>query len=276
MTARVTSLASDSLGAIHTAGRQGARCGDAFNRSSVVTYSAVARVSRSASTGPPRLDVGFATPILDALLHLSHLAAWGRKLPPLGIGHLVTDDSIREAVTQVRGYCDDAGIRHAIATNGYAWIVFRAIRDDMPWREGRARVFPTLEAIIERFTEFWNLLSYDAVLAGSLEEEFGVPRRPASRTLSGRRLWGGVRNSFPLGPIDHECPLRRCGVRLRRREGLTRRLDQGTVPETRQPSSRQSHRGWPDRSSAECRFPPAQQPPLPPYPWAGEPAAAHR
>ncbi len=191
-------------------------------------------------------------------------------------GALVTDDSIREAVTQVRGYCDDAGIRHAIATNGYAWIVFRAIRDDMPWREGRARVFPTLEAIIERFTEFWNLLSYDAVLAGSLEEEFGVPRRPASRTLSGRRLWGGVRNSFPLGPIDHECPLRRCGVRLRRREGLTRRLDQGTVPETRQPSSRQSHRGWPDRSSAECRFPPAQQPPLPPYPWAGEPAAAHR
>src|SRR6266511_3792575 len=90
MTARVTSSASDSLGAIPTAGRQGARCGDAFNRSSVVTYSAVARVSRSASTGPPRLDVGFATPILDALLHLSHLAAWGRKLPPLGIGHLVT------------------------------------------------------------------------------------------------------------------------------------------------------------------------------------------
>src|SRR6266540_5662055 len=89
MTARVTSSASDSLGAIPTAGRQGARCGDAFNRSSVVTYSAVARVSRSASTGPPRLDVGFATPILDALLHLSHLAAWGRKLPPLGIGHLV-------------------------------------------------------------------------------------------------------------------------------------------------------------------------------------------
>src|SRR6266540_4657949 len=88
MTARVTSSASDSLGAIPTAGRQGARCGDAFNRSSVVTYSAVARVSRSASTGPPRLDVGFATPILDALLHLSHLAAWGRKLPPLGIGHL--------------------------------------------------------------------------------------------------------------------------------------------------------------------------------------------
>src|SRR6266511_2208469 len=89
MTAKVTSSASDSLGAIPTAGRQGARCGEVFSRSSVVTYSAVARVSRAASTGPPRLDVGFATPILDALLHLRIWLLGGRKLRPLGIGHLV-------------------------------------------------------------------------------------------------------------------------------------------------------------------------------------------
>src|SRR6266498_2977469 len=88
MTAKVTSSASDSLGAIPTAGRQGARCGEVFSRSSVVTYSAVARVSRAASTGPPRLDVGFATPILDALLHLRIWLLGGRKLRPLGIGHL--------------------------------------------------------------------------------------------------------------------------------------------------------------------------------------------
>src|SRR6266508_1569638 len=91
MTARVTSSASDSLGAIPTAGRQGARCGEVFSRSSVVTYSAVARVSRAASTGPPWLDVGFATPILDALLHLCSWLLGGRKLRPLGIGHLGGD-----------------------------------------------------------------------------------------------------------------------------------------------------------------------------------------
>jgi hypothetical protein len=61
-------------------------------------------------------------------------------------GALMTDANVRDAVTQVRGYCDDAGIRYAIATNGYAWIVFRAIRDDMPWREGHARVFPALRS----------------------------------------------------------------------------------------------------------------------------------
>src|SRR6266508_3077472 len=95
MTARVTSSASDSLGAIPTAGRQGARCGAVFSRSSVVTYSAVARVSRSASTGPPRLDVGFATPILDALLRLRIWPLGGRKLRPLGIGHLAPSATVR-------------------------------------------------------------------------------------------------------------------------------------------------------------------------------------
>src|SRR5712671_1835180 len=59
-------------------------------------------------------------------------------------GTLFTDKNVREAIKQVHGYCDDAGIRYAIATNGYAWIVFRAIRDDMPWRKGRAIVFPSL------------------------------------------------------------------------------------------------------------------------------------
>ncbi len=89
-------------------------------------------------------------------------------------GALLTEKSISEAVTQVRGYCSDAGIRYAVATNGYSWIVFRAMREDMPWREGSARVFPSLENIESNFTEFWNLLSYGAIQAGSLDQEFGT------------------------------------------------------------------------------------------------------
>lgn len=97
-------------------------------------------------------------------------------------GAILTDPPIREAIKQVRTYCDDAGIRYAIATNGYTWIIFRAVRDDMPWREGHARVFHGLEQMRERFTEFWNFLSYEAVAAGALEDEFGANRRP-SRAL---------------------------------------------------------------------------------------------
>jgi len=95
-----------------------------------------------------------------------------KRAPKLG-GALMTDQTVKGAIQQVRQYCDDQGIKFAIATNGYTWIVFRAIRDDMPWREGRARVFPSMEYIKEHFVEFWNLLSYPAIYEGSLESEFG-------------------------------------------------------------------------------------------------------
>lgn len=94
-------------------------------------------------------------------------------------GTILTDAALREAITQVRSYCDDLGVRFAVATNGYAWIVFRAVRDDIPWRGGYARVFPSLENIEEHFTKFWNLLSYSAICAGSLQAEFGTSLLPS-------------------------------------------------------------------------------------------------
>lgn len=96
-------------------------------------------------------------------------------------GSVLTDKNIPQAVAQVRAYCDECGIRYAIATNGYAWLVFRAIREDMPWRQGHARVFPSIEYIEAHFTDFWNLLSYEALIGGSLDAEFGsrllIPRQ---------------------------------------------------------------------------------------------------
>lgn len=96
-------------------------------------------------------------------------------------GALTSDQSTKDAIDQVRRYCDDEGIRYGIATNGYCWIVFRAIREDLPWRKGRARLFRSLEYIEEQFTDFWNLLSYDAICAGSLDAEFGAPNRQPRR-----------------------------------------------------------------------------------------------
>ena len=46
-TAKVTNSASDSPGANPTAGRSGAHSGRAINKSSILTYSAVTRVSKS-------------------------------------------------------------------------------------------------------------------------------------------------------------------------------------------------------------------------------------
>jgi hypothetical protein len=98
-------------------------------------------------------------------------------------GALTTDEEVKNAVNQVRSYCDDGGIRYAIATNGYCWIIFRAIREDKPWRKGLARVFSSIDEIVANFTEFWNLLSYPAITKGSLDSEFGAPNRDPRQLL---------------------------------------------------------------------------------------------
>jgi len=87
-------------------------------------------------------------------------------------GAVLTSSEIKEAIHQVRVYCDEAAIRYAVTTNGYAWIIFRAIREDIPWRKSTALIFPSLEYIAENFTAFWNLLSFDAVSNSSLDAEF--------------------------------------------------------------------------------------------------------
>lgn len=51
------------------------------------------------------------------------------------------------------------------------------MREDGPWREGTARIFPSLEYIQRSFTEFWRLLSYEAIAGGSLDAEFGYAPR---------------------------------------------------------------------------------------------------
>jgi predicted type IV restriction endonuclease len=101
-------------------------------KSGYIDYSLSVRTRRYIAVEAKKEGVAFAFPETNArTLKLN--------------GSLVTNKLIKDALEQVRGYCDDAGIRYAVATNGYAWIIFRAIREDMAWREGNARIFPSPE-----------------------------------------------------------------------------------------------------------------------------------
>ena len=97
-------------------------------------------------------------------------------------GAISTDANIKDAIEQVRSYCDENAVRHAIVTNGNTWIIFRALREDMKWREGNARVFQSIENILDNFIEFWNLLSFNSIVQGSLDTEF------SSTAISNREL----------------------------------------------------------------------------------------
>ena len=87
-------------------------------------------------------------------------------------GAIKTNKEIQEAIEQVQHYCVEVACRYAVATNGYSWIVFRALRDDIPWRKGDCIIFPSAGEIKRNFTDFWNLLAKDSVLSGSLDSSF--------------------------------------------------------------------------------------------------------
>jgi hypothetical protein len=87
-TATVTSSASGSWGTIPLLAATVPGAGAPFSRSSIFTYSAVARCPGWRPPGQ-RLDVGVATPILDALLNSAIRGPIEPSRPrPLGTDHL--------------------------------------------------------------------------------------------------------------------------------------------------------------------------------------------
>jgi GTPase SAR1 family protein len=75
------------------------------------------------------------------------------------------------AIVQARDYARKFGIDFAVATNGAVWAVFPAQRhDQVKFNESSALVFWSLDdALNENFQEFYDLLSREAVICGSLE-----------------------------------------------------------------------------------------------------------
>ncbi len=87
-------------------------------------------------------------------------------------GALSSDKPIRDALEQVQSYCNERGIRFAVATNGYSFLIFRAITEGISWRDGECLVFSGPKVVEANFTQFWNLLAYEAVKDGKLDESF--------------------------------------------------------------------------------------------------------
>lgn len=81
----------------------------------------------------------------------------------MSVRSLLTDDAIRTALMQVRGYALDLGCNFGCITNGHEWIVFRVFEPGTDWRTLRAYVIPSLESMDAAFTAVFNALSYRCV-----------------------------------------------------------------------------------------------------------------
>jgi hypothetical protein len=82
------------------------------------------------------------------------------------------DPKIKAAMIQAQRYCVDTGTRFAVVSNGYSFIIFRAIIEGYSWFQGSSVVFYDYNDINNDFASFWNLLSYESVIDGNLEDAF--------------------------------------------------------------------------------------------------------
>src|SRR5690606_31551619 len=109
--------------------------------------------------------------------------------------------NVKEAINQVKGYCQDRSIPIAIVSNGWQFIAFIANRiDSIPPLEGTAFVIPSLDSALVEFKEFWNCLSKSGFeaeylankLIGNTEQE--LPPK-LSATIYG---YPGIKNRNPF------------------------------------------------------------------------------
>ncbi|WP_310414652.1 hypothetical protein [Chamaesiphon sp. OTE_8_metabat_110] len=68
--------------------------------------------------------------------------------------------SAMQGMEQAQRYCTDTAVLFSALTTGIEWIGFWAVRTDgIPPKEGKAIVFPSLEAIEQKFAIFYDLFS---------------------------------------------------------------------------------------------------------------------
>lgn len=91
---------------------------------------------------------------------------------------------------QAQNYCVDSGTTFALLTSGLEWIAYWAVREGgRKPSEGKVIVFPSLDAISNDFSRFWDLFSREALL----EERYKI----RIREVEGLR----VQSSEVLKPV---------------------------------------------------------------------------
>jgi GTPase SAR1 family protein len=102
--------------------------------------------------------------------HLPH-AITGRSLAAyVKVETLLTDGTIKKAITQVREYCLNIGCDVGAITNGHEWIIFKTFQKNEDWRNLKAFVISSLDYFSSRFIEAHNHFSYTSITEkGSLQ-----------------------------------------------------------------------------------------------------------
>ncbi|PKP48544.1 MAG: AAA family ATPase, partial [Bacteroidetes bacterium HGW-Bacteroidetes-11] len=99
---------------------------------------------------------------------------------------LLSDDSIKEAVFQVKGYCEDLLCNYAAICNGHVWIIFKIYgTENKPWKKLAAFVIRNVDFFIDDYIKAINLLGYSSIIQNnSLYANIGVSKKIYSEIFS--------------------------------------------------------------------------------------------
>jgi hypothetical protein len=84
---------------------------------------------------------------------------------------IITDNNIKETVTQVKEYSIELGCEFACITNGHEWIFFKTFSKGKKWRDLNCFYIKSLSYFVDNFTESQNNFNYINILEkGSLNK----------------------------------------------------------------------------------------------------------
>lgn len=120
-------------------------------------------------------------------------------------GSALSDKNVQEGIKQAISYCAYKNAELACVTNGRQWVIFRGNRlgDGKDTLEGMACSFGCLDAVEEKFSLFYDLLSYESVrqyaFRGLFQEAEGQPLRTSTYKESIRK--DETRNLLPVDKL---------------------------------------------------------------------------
>lgn len=102
---------------------------------------------------------------------------------------LLSDQNIKDAIYQVKEYCEDLLCGYGAICNGHTWVIFKVgSSNSKPWKKLPAFIIKDLDFFIEEYVSAINLLGYNSILNDdSLQANIGVAKKIYSETFYPKR-----------------------------------------------------------------------------------------
>lgn len=107
----------------------------------------------------------------------------GERTTFIGISKLQSDQSIKDAMHQVRTYCFDTGCEFACITNGHEWIFFKTFEKGKKWESLQAFVVRSIDYFLADYTHAINNFSYVAISENATLPSLLTSAPPKDRSI---------------------------------------------------------------------------------------------